>query len=114
MLKLDSNGEGSWELKSISARTLWMARELAKEKGMYLYVWGRKENVVSGTETFLVLILRKDAPAYVSFLDYVILYDPTIGKPQSMRCFAREWQCFGPDQDLLRAGIDETLFAKCC
>lgn len=80
---------------------------------MYLYVWGRKEYVADHKESMLGLVLRKEPPAYVSFLDYVILHDPT-SKTQSMRCFAREWQCFGPDQDLLRAGIDETLFAKCC
>lgn len=113
MLKLDSNGEGSRELKSISALTLWRTRELAKEKEMYLYIFGNAKSVASGTESTLVLVLRKEPPAYRSFLDYVILHDPT-SKPQSMRCFAREWRCCGPDLDLPCADIDETLFAKCC
>jgi len=118
MLKLDSNGEGYWELKSISAQTLWRARGLAKQNGMYLFMRGQKESVANGTESTLVLstlvlILRKEPPHSYLFWDYVILHDPMIGKSQSMRCFAREWQCFGPDPDLLVEDIDETLFAKC-
>lgn len=113
MLKLDLDGEGCWKLKSISAGTLWRARELAKEKEMYLYMWGRKEYVADHKESTLVLVLRKAPPAYRSFLDYVILHDPTSIASIAF-CFAREWQCGGPALDLLCADIDETLFAKCC